>query len=85
MDAGLNQNQSPLFYRWGGGPPGPAPACLSPFVIQLFPSADGTSHPPAGQSPTPGKGWEAEKDGHIVKFSPEMRACISSLSAVTFV
>lgn len=61
MDAGLNQNQSPLFYRWGGGPPGPAPACLSPFVIQLFPSADGTSHPPAGQSPTPGKGWEAEK------------------------
>lgn len=50
MDVDQNQNQSPLFYRWDGEPPGPALACLSPFVVQLFPSVNGTFHPPARQS-----------------------------------
>lgn len=58
MDSGQNQNRSPLFYIWDGEPPGPVPACLSPFVIQLFPSVNGTFRPPAGQSPTPGKSRE---------------------------
>lgn len=52
MDVGQNPNQSPLFYKWDGGLPGPAPASLSPFAIRLFPSANGTFHPPARRSPT---------------------------------
>lgn len=50
MGVGQNQNQSPQVYKWDGEPPGPAQACLSPFVIQLFPSVNVTFHPPAGQS-----------------------------------
>lgn len=53
MDVGRNQNQSPLFYKWDGELPGPAQACLSPFVSQLFPSVNGTFHLPVGPSPTP--------------------------------
>ncbi len=60
MDLGQNPNQSPLFYKWDGEPPGPALACLSPFLIQLFPSVNGTFHPPAGQSPTPGESRERQ-------------------------
>lgn len=50
MDSDQNPNPSPVFYKWDGEPPGPAQACLSPFVIQLFPSVTWTFHPPAGQS-----------------------------------
>lgn len=50
MDLGQNPNQSPLFYRWDGELPGPAQAYLSPFLIQLFPSVNGTFHLPARQS-----------------------------------
>lgn len=53
MDLGQNPNQSPLFYRWDGELPGPARASLSPFVIQLFLSVNGTFHLPAGRSPIP--------------------------------
>lgn len=49
MDLGQNLNQSPRFYKWDGEPPAPAPAYLSPFVIQQFPSVDGTFHPLVGQ------------------------------------
>lgn len=52
MGLGRNLNPRTLFYRWDGEPPGPAPACLSPFVVQRFPSVDETFHPPARQSPT---------------------------------
>ncbi len=58
MDLGQNPNQTPLFYKWDGEPLGRAQACLSPSVVQLFPSVNGTFHPPAGQSPTPGKAEE---------------------------
>lgn len=67
MDLGQNPNQSPLFYKWDGEPPGPAQACLSPFPNQLFPSVSGTFHPPAGQSPTQAK----QKSRHVRKFSFE--------------
>lgn len=60
MDSGQNQNPSPQFYKWDGEPPGPAQACLSPFVIHLFPSATWTFHPPAGRSPAPKESRERE-------------------------
>lgn len=50
MDLGQDRNLSPQFYKWDGEPPGPAQACLSPFVNQLFPSVTWTYHPPAGLS-----------------------------------
>jgi len=58
MGLGQNPNQSPQFYKWDGEPPGPAQACLSAFVIQLFPSVIGTFRPPADQSPTTGESRE---------------------------
>lgn len=47
MDLSQNPNQSPLFCKWVGELPRPVQASLSPFVVQLFPSASGTFHPPA--------------------------------------
>lgn len=68
MDLGQNLNQSPLFYRWDGELPGPAPASLSPFVNQLFPSVNVTFHLPTGQSPT-------ERNSKLI-----MRLCILSIN-----
>lgn len=55
MDLSQNPNQSPLFCKWVGELPRPVQASLSPFVVQLFPSASGTFHPPACLSPTAGE------------------------------
>lgn len=54
MDLSQNPNQSPLFCKWVGELPRPVQASLSPFVVQLFPSASGTFHPPACPSQFPG-------------------------------
>lgn len=55
MDLSQNPNQSPLFCKWVGELPRPVQASLSPFVVQLFPSASGTFHPPVCLSPTAGE------------------------------
>lgn len=49
MDLDQSPNLTPLFYKWDGEPLGPAQVCLSLFVVQLFPSVNGTFHPRAGQ------------------------------------